>query len=92
LVFTEFTLNPDLHLFGTEKAGKDIFGRTLHAIWVSLSIGFLTLTIKLKTSLLVGGISGYFGGRIDAVLQTFTEAVRVIHSIPIYLALAVDAR
>jgi peptide/nickel transport system permease protein len=99
LGFTQFTLTSDLHLFGietgqihlfgTEKAGKDIFGRTLHAIWVSLSIGFLALTIKLTTSLLIGGISGYFGGRIDAVLQTFTEAVRVIPSIPIYLALAV---
>ena len=60
LGFTQFTLTSDLHLFGietgqihlfgTEKAGKDIFGRTLHAIWVSLSIGFLALTIKLTTS------------------------------------------
>ena len=99
LGFTKFTITSDLHLFGidegyihlfgTERAGKDIFGRTLHAIWVSLSIGFVALTIKLTTSLLVGGVSGYFGGRIDSVLQTLTEAIRVIPPIPIYLALAV---
>lgn len=99
LGFTRLHLESDLHLFGvdegfihlfgTERNGKDIFSRTLHAVWVSLSVGFLGLVVKLLMSLLVGGIAGYFGGRIDAVLQTITDAVRVIPQIPIYLALAV---
>ncbi len=78
-----------IHLMGTDEDGKDIFSRTLHAIWVTLSIAIVALVVKLFTSLLVGGISGYFGGRIDTVLMSITEAVRVIPAIPIYLACAV---
>lgn len=99
LGFTQLTLTSDvhlfgvdegfIHLFGTDAGGKDIYSRTLHAIWVSLSVGFLGLVIKLLMSLLVGGVAGYFGGRIDAFLMTITDAVRVIPQIPIFLALAV---
>ncbi|MFT6914341.1 MAG: peptide/nickel transport system permease protein [Motiliproteus sp.] len=78
-----------LHLMGTDEDGKDVFSRTLHAVWVTLSIALIALVVKLFTSLLVGGISGYCGGRIDAVLMSLTEAVRVIPAIPIYLACAV---
>lgn len=78
-----------IHLMGTDEDGKDVFSRTLHAVWVTVSIAVVALIVKLFTSLLVGGISGYFGGRVDAVLMSFTEAVRVIPSIPVYLACAV---
>lgn len=78
-----------LHLMGTDEDGKDVLSRTLHAIWVTISIAIVALIVKLFTSLLVGGVSGYFGGRIDAVLMSMTEAVRVIPPIPIYLACAV---
>jgi peptide/nickel transport system permease protein len=78
-----------IHLMGTDQDGKDVFSRTLHAVWVTVSIAVVALIVKLFTSLLVGGISGYFGGRVDAVLMSFTEAVRVIPSIPVYLACAV---
>lgn len=78
-----------IHLLGTDEDGKDVFSRTLHAVWVTISIAIVALVVKLFTSLLVGGTSGYFGGRVDAVLMSFTEAVRVIPPIPIYLACAV---
>ena len=78
-----------IHLMGTDEDGKDVLSRTLHAIWVTISIDIVALIVKLFSSLLIGGISGYFGGRIDAVLMSFTEAVRVIPAIPIYLACAV---
>lgn len=79
----------EIHLMGTDEDGKDIFSRTLHAIWVTISIAIVALTVKLFVSLLVGGVSGYFGGRVDTVLMAITEAVRVIPPIPIYLACAV---
>lgn len=78
-----------LHLMGTDEDGKDVFSRTLHAIWVTISIAIVALIVKLFVSLLVGGVSGYFGGKVDAVLMSITEAVRVIPPIPIYLACAV---
>lgn len=78
-----------IHLFGTDDKGKDVFARTLHAIWISLSIAALALVIKLTMSLIVGGTAGFFGGTVDAVLMMFTDAVRAIPSIPVYLAFAV---
>lgn len=78
-----------IHLMGTDEDGKDIFSRTLHAIWITISIAIVALVVKLFTSLLVGGTSGYFGGRVDTIMMSITEAVRVIPPIPIYLACAV---
>lgn len=78
-----------IHLMGTDEDGKDVFSRTLHAVWVTISIAVVALVVKLLASLLVGGTSGYFGGRVDAVLMSITEAVRVVPPIPIYLACAV---
>ncbi|NRA22291.1 MAG: ABC transporter permease [Oceanospirillaceae bacterium] len=78
-----------IHLMGTDEDGKDVFSRTLHAIWITISIAIVALIVKLFSSLLVGGVSGYCGGRVDAVLMSITEAVRVIPSIPVYLACAV---
>lgn len=81
--------NGGIHLFGTDEDGKDVFARTLHAIWITVSIAVVALFFKLLSSLIVGGVSGYFGGKVDQVLMSITEAVRVIPSIPVYLACAV---
>jgi len=77
-----------IHLFGTDQEGKDIFSRTLHAIWITVSIAVVALFFKLVSSLVVGSISGYFGGRVDQVIMAITEAVRVVPSLPIYLTCA----
>ncbi|WP_273251554.1 ABC transporter permease [Marinobacter psychrophilus] len=78
-----------IHLMGTDEDGKDVFSRTLHAVWVTISIAIVALIVKLFVSLFVGGVSGYFGGRVDTIMMSITEAVRVIPPIPIYLACAV---
>ncbi|WP_428034762.1 ABC transporter permease [Amphritea sp.] len=78
-----------IHLMGTDEDGKDVFSRTLHAVWVTISIAIVALVVKLFASLFVGGVSGYFGGRVDTIMMSITEAVRVIPPIPIYLACAV---
>lgn len=78
-----------LHLMGTDEDGKDVLSRTLHAVWITISIAIVALVVKLIVSLFVGGVSGYFGGRVDTIMMSITEAVRVIPPIPIYLACAV---
>lgn len=77
-----------IHLFGTDASGKDIFGRTLHAIWTSLAVGTLGVLISFVLALIIGGVAGYFGGWIDSVLQMITDAVRTVPSIPLFMALA----
>ena len=77
-----------LHLFGTDNSGKDIYSRTLHAIYTSLAVGSLGVFIAFVLALVIGGVAGYFGGWIDSVLQMITDAVRTIPPIPLFMALA----
>lgn len=77
-----------IHLFGTDGSGKDIFGRTLHAIWTSLAVGTLGVFISFVLALIIGGVAGYFGGWIDSILQMITDAIRTVPSIPLFMALA----
>ena len=67
-----------IHLFGTDASGKDIFSRTLHAIWTSLKVGSIGVFISFVLALIIGGISGYYGGWIDSILQMITDAVRTV--------------
>ncbi|MDG2453810.1 MAG: ABC transporter permease [Paracoccaceae bacterium] len=77
-----------IHLFGTDSAGKDIFSRTLHAIFTSLQIGSLGVLISFVLALIIGGVSGYYGGRLDSVIQMVTDAVRTIPAIPLVMSVA----
>ena len=77
-----------IHIFGTDSAGKDIFSRTLHAIWTSLAVGTIGMLIGFILALVVGGVSGYFGGHVDGALQMVTDAVRTVPTIPLFMALA----
>ena len=67
-----------IHLFGTDDTGKDIFSRTLHAIYTSLAVGTLGVLISFVLALIIGGVAGYFGGMIDGFVQMVTDAVRTI--------------
>jgi len=77
-----------IHLFGTDSPGKDIFSRTLHAIYTSLAVGTIGVFIAFVLALVIGGVSGYYGGWLDGVLQMITDAVRTVPAIPLFMALA----
>jgi peptide/nickel transport system permease protein len=77
-----------VHLFGTDSSGKDIFSRTLHAIWTSLQVGTIGIAISFVLALMIGGISGYYGGWIDSSLQMVTDAIRTVPAIPLFMAIA----
>ncbi len=77
-----------IHLFGTDSAGRDIFSRTLHAIWTSLQVGTIGVLISFFLALVIGGISGYYGGWIDGFIQMITDAVRTVPAIPLFMAVA----
>ncbi len=77
-----------IHLFGTDEDGQDIFSRTLHAIWTSLQVGMIGVFIAFILALIIGGVSGYYGGWVDGVIQMITDAVRTVPAIPLFMAVA----
>ena len=77
-----------LNLLGTDEQARDQFSRLVYGGRVSLSIGLVGIIISFPLGMLVGGISGYFGGIVDAVLMRFVEVLMTIPSIYLLVALA----
>jgi peptide/nickel transport system permease protein len=77
----------NLFLLGTDVQGRDIFSRLLFATQISMSIGLVGVTLSLMLGVVLGGISGYFGGIVDTVIQRTIEILRSIPTIPLWMAL-----
>ncbi|ERI89580.1 oligopeptide ABC transporter, permease protein OppC [Clostridiales bacterium oral taxon 876 str. F0540] len=74
---------PDkVHWFGTDELGRDLFVRVMYGARISLAVGFVAAFINLTIGILYGGVSGYFGGRVDNIMMRIVD---VIYSIPMML-------
>ena len=77
-----------LYLLGTDLLGRDLWSRLAVATRVSLSIGLAGVGISLFLGVLLGGISGLYGGMIDTLIQRLIEIIRSIPTIPLWMGLA----
>jgi peptide/nickel transport system permease protein len=77
-----------INLLGTDEQGRDQFSRLIYGGRISLSIGIVGILISFPLGMLVGGISGYFGGLIDAGLMRVVEVLMTIPGIYLLVALA----
>ncbi len=75
-------------IFGADRLGRDMFSRIMYGTRISMSIGLVGVAISMVLGIFLGGISGYYGGRIDAIIQRMIEFVLSLPTIPIWLALA----
>ena len=75
-------------LFGTDQLGRDLFSRNLHAARISLTIGLVGVAISFVLGYALGGISGYYGGVPDLVIQRVIEFLISIPTIPLWMALS----
>ncbi|MEZ4863750.1 MAG: ABC transporter permease [Caldilineaceae bacterium] len=77
-----------IFLLGGDKFGRDIFGRVLFGGRISLTIGLVGVALSLFIGLLLGGISGLYGGVVDNIIQRLIEFLRSIPTIPLWMGLA----
>ncbi len=63
------------HFFGTDALGRDVFSRMVYGARVSLSVGFIAVFISLVAGILLGGLSGYYGGRVDSAIMRLVEVM-----------------
>jgi len=77
------------HLMGTDQLGRDVFTRTLWGSRTSLPVAFVVIVSSVILGTLVGAVSGFFGGWIDAVLMRFVDITMAFP--PILLAMAITA-
>jgi len=76
------------YLFGADRLGRDVLSRTIHGTRISMSIGLLGVSLSLFIGLILGGLSGYYGGTIDMVVQRLVELILSLPTIPIWLGLS----
>ncbi len=77
-----------MYLLGADRLGRDLFSRTLYGSRISMSIGLIGVTLSLALGIVLGGISGYYGGWIDNAIQRVIEFVLSLPTTPLWLGLA----
>jgi peptide/nickel transport system permease protein len=80
------------HWFGTDELGRDLFTRILYGGRVSLAVGLVSTFLSIALGVLVGALSGYFGGWIDSVLMRVTDAFLTFPTIFVLILLGAFLR
>jgi peptide/nickel transport system permease protein len=82
------TAEDSIFLLGTDLQGRDLFSRLVLATRLSMIIGLAGVALSLFLGILLGGLSGLYGGAVDNIIQRLIEIVRSIPTIPLWMALA----
>lgn len=77
-----------MYLLGADRLGRDMLSRTIYGTQVSMTIGLIGVSFSLFFGILLGGLSGYYGGWVDNFIQRLIEFIRSIPSIPLWIGLA----
>jgi peptide/nickel transport system permease protein len=77
-----------IFILGTDKMGRDLWGKACEAGRISLTMSLFGTLISIAVGSILGVASGYYGGWIDNVLQRFTEFVAAFPNLPLWMALA----
>ena len=88
-VLTEAFQSPSLkHLCGTDNFGRDVFSRLLYGGRISLTLGLIAVALSTIVGIIVGAISGYYGGAVDNLIMRCMDIMQSIPSILLAIAIA----
>lgn len=79
---------PPMYLLGADRNGHDLLSRMIHGTRISMSIGLLGVAMAFTLGIILGGISGYFGGAVDAGIQRLVEFFMSLPTLPLWMGLA----
>ena len=77
-----------VYLLGSDRLGRDLLSRLIYGTRISLSIGLVGVVVSLMLGIFLGGISGYYGGVTDTIIQRVIEVVSAMPTIPLWMGLA----
>lgn len=77
-----------LFLLGTDRLGRDMLSRIIYGARISLTVGLVGITVSFILALVFGGLSGYYGGAVDIVIQRLIEVIRSFPELPLWMALS----
>jgi peptide/nickel transport system permease protein len=77
-----------IFLLGTDVQGRDLWSRLMFGTRISLTIGLCGVAVSLVLGVVLGGLSGFYGGLTDTVIQRVIEILRSIPTIPLWMGLA----
>ncbi len=77
------------HPLGTDEKGMDVFIRLMYGGRVSLTLGFVVVILETIIGIIMGGISGYFGGKVDQIIMRIVDILNCIPTLPILLIASV---
>ena len=77
-----------MYLMGADRLGQDLLSRIIFGTRISMSIGLVGVLISLVLGIFLGGISGFYGGATDTIIQRIIEFIRSLPTIPLWMGLA----
>jgi peptide/nickel transport system permease protein len=77
-----------LFLLGTDRLGRDMLSRIIYGARISLTVGLIGISVSFVLALILGGLSGYYGGKVDMVIQRLIEVLRSFPELPLWMALS----
>ncbi len=72
---------------GTDHLGRDLLSRVIYGARISMIVGLAATTLSIVTSIVVGGLSGYFGGKFDMIVQRFVDAVMCLPGLVVLMVI-----
>jgi peptide/nickel transport system permease protein len=64
-----------VHVLGTDEQGRDVLSRLIHGAWISLFIGLISIAIGTGVGVPIGALSGFYGGKLDLVIQRLVDTL-----------------